>query len=734
MSRSSRSVSLFASSLLIYGLVPAAHASTVEVLSTPAFLEPTTGKTPGDKDGCPPVSSNADPEEGTLHARIVVTATIIDPNVLVVDTNNPGTDSIDDLTLDDPTTGTASTAGVVRDLDYLDGLDDGQLAPGTYDVYFNLDKTDYVQGATPTTSTNCAGRSFTNDREKYTLTLRSGTTAVAGATDDLTVVMLGSAGVKQNDLDWLDTAPDSIGLAPGGEFCIRSKYRQSSAQGLFELIGNAFYNANVLRLDHVNLFYYDTNGADPGSIATGIPGVTAPGVTPEDTFFDQVYFDAAALDSLGNGGDDLSSGDHWVSEFCFTVVGSGSTFFSPYWVTRASSTSNYKVDSGFGEAVVLNPASLTILKECDPAEAVVAGAETMLTHSLTVCNEGAGDAADVIVVDTLPVEEVECVSAESGDATIPDGVCDNVAHTVTWEIGTLAAGECVDLPFVVAVTADGDPNPALTNDGATASGVGAETGTEVSADTAETCPYDVLVPSFTVDKEANAEVFSPGETVTYSITVTNTGTVDLENLAVSDDVDEASFQEFGAISDGGVFAAGLITWTVPSLLAGESIVLTYDAVLLAAGAFDPADCVGTFNDVLNNVTVESDFGIEEDSETICVAAAPLLTITKVANGTTPVEVTVANSASADSAETAPVQASAEAVTAVGATDVAYTITVSNTGDAAASAVVVQDVLQSVTFQSATPAPSTQVAGTLTWQIGTLGVGASAEIDLTVRAE
>ncbi len=721
----------FVASLLLWGVVPVAHASSVELLSTPTFLEPTTGKTPNDKDGCPPVSSNADPEEGTLHLRITVTSVLTDPNVLVVDTNAAGSDTIDDLTVDDPTTGTPSGSGVVRDIDYLDDVEDGLLAPGVYDLYFNLDKTDYVQGATPEDSTNCEGRSFTGDTEQYTVTLREGTTDVAD--DDQVVTMQGSAGVKQNDLDWLDTAPDSLNLQQGEEVCIRSKYRQSSAQGLYELIGNAYYDAAVLRLDEVNLYYYDTDGADPGSIEAGIPGVDTTDTAPEEIFENQVYFDEATLNSLGDGGDDLSSGDHWVSEFCFTVVGSGSTFFSPYWVTRASSTSNYKVDSGFGQAVVLNPAALTLVKECDATESLVAGEDTELTHSLTLCNTGAGDAADVVVVDTLP-DDVTCVSADSGSVDVPDGICDNVDHTVTWDIPTLEAGACIDLPFVVSVTPDGDPDPIDTNAGATATGTSAETGAEVSTDTSETCPYDVLVPAFTVDKEADADVYAPGDTVTYTITVTNTGEVDLENVGVTDDVDEASFQSFDNISDGGAYAAGLITWTIPTLLVGESIVLTYEAVLNPAGDFDPADCEGTFNDVVNTATVETSFGSQEDTETVCVAAAPVLTILKEAIGTSPVEVSVDNTASVTSDQTAEVSDDADAVTAVAATDVSYTITVTNTGNADASGVTVVDVLQGVTFESATPAPTSNVGGTLTWDLGTLEVGGSTSIDLTVRAD
>jgi uncharacterized repeat protein (TIGR01451 family) len=64
----------------------------------------------------------------------------------------------------------------------------------------------------------------------------------------------------------------------------------------------------------------------------------------------------------------------------------------------------------------------------------------------------------------------------------------------------------------------------------------------------------------------------------------------------------------------------------------------------------------------------------------------------------------------------------------------YTLAYSNTGDAAALAVILTDMLPAgISYVSATPAPGTISGSTLEWQLGTLAPAASGSITLTVRA-
>src|SRR5690242_20194502 len=112
---------------LLFLTTTPAWAHSVTVLSAPSYMEPSASKA-SDKDGCPPVSGSADPEEGLLQAKVIATGAVASPKLFIQDTNNPGADNIDDFTLDEfsPIDGAAVASGT-RDLDYLDGVLDNSL-------------------------------------------------------------------------------------------------------------------------------------------------------------------------------------------------------------------------------------------------------------------------------------------------------------------------------------------------------------------------------------------------------------------------------------------------------------------------------------------------------------------------------------------------------------------------------------------------------------------------------
>ena len=77
----------------------------------------------------------------------------------------------------------------------------------------------------------------------------------------------------------------------------------------------------------------------------------------------------------------------------------------------------------------------------------------------------------------------------------------------------------------------GDPDP-ITNT-VTASGTGADSGVEASDEAS--CETDILHPTIDVEKQCT-ELAHVGDTVTYTITVTNTGDEDLDGVTVMDTV------------------------------------------------------------------------------------------------------------------------------------------------------------------------------------------------------
>ena len=95
---------------------------------------------------------------------------------------------------------------------------------------------------------------------------------------------------------------------------------------------------------------------------------------------------------------------------------------------------------------------------------------------------------------------------------------------------TLTPGQqaCVDFPYVVK---EGDPDP-LTN---TATVTGTDACDEVTEATDEaSSEVDLVQPAIEIVKECDPPTASVGDLITYTITITNTGNVDLENVTVSD--------------------------------------------------------------------------------------------------------------------------------------------------------------------------------------------------------
>src|SRR5690606_7746898 len=88
-----------------------------------------------------------------------------------------------------------------------------------------------------------------------------------------------------------------------------------------------------------------------------------------------------------------------------------------------------------------------------------------------------------------------------------------------------------------------------------------------------------LVSDVTLTKALSAEgelpadgIASPGDTLTYSITLANSGGVDETGYAVTDTLD--TNVAFVSADNGGIHAAGTVTWAGLTVPAGDSLVLT----------------------------------------------------------------------------------------------------------------------------------------------------------------
>ena len=248
-------------------------------------------------------------------------------------------------------------------------------------------------------------------------------------------------------------------------------------------------------------------------------------------------------------------------------------------------------------------------------------------YTITVSNNGVGDAKQVVVVDTLN-EGLTFVSASD------NGVWDPVKRTVTWTVD-LAKGEFKVFNVIATVSAYGN----ILN-------------TVVVGD--KSSSVNIAVPEIIPGKSVDVENPNFGDTVTYTVTVTNNGVVDAKQVVVRDTLDKGL--KF-------IKATGTYTWD------GDSRTITWivDLTKGESQTFYVTAVADEYGVLTNNVTVG-------DNTASADVTVPEITPDKI--------VDIINPNFGDA--------------------VTYTVTVTNNGIWDANIVVVKDVLgEGLKFVSAT---------------------------------
>ena len=227
---------------------------------------------------------------------------------------------------------------------------------------------------------------------------------------------------------------------------------------------------------------------------------------------------------------------------------------------------------------------------------------------------------DTVVADTLPtgltyIGTTATSCDEGGAACSPDITVTELTpsgQSIGWFLGDLATAASGDRVVTIAYEAhvdgasagDGDT---LTNSatvhanqtdrfgGAPANAAIDPTAYDNDAGPA-TDSTDVIEPTLTIDKDVNGQVADddtrravPGETLTFTLTVENTGTSTAYDATVTDSIvagTAASQTELGTVVDGADYAVtdgdpsdGTLAWTIPTLAAGATTTITYDLVV-----------------------------------------------------------------------------------------------------------------------------------------------------------
>ncbi|MDQ0614159.1 putative repeat protein (TIGR01451 family)/LPXTG-motif cell wall-anchored protein [Microbacterium sp. W4I4] len=286
--------------------------------------------------------------------------------------------------------------------------------------------------------------------------------------------------------------------------------------------------------------------------------------------------------------------------------------------------------------------SFSVVKSADATEVVTGD---VITYTLSIRNTGKAPytTADPAAL-TDDMSEVLDDASYNGDAT---GGAVFADPTLSWS-GALAVGETRTITYSVTVgdaSAGGDRR--LNNAVITTNGGDCPAGTDNVA-----CNVRIPSGAYTVVKTASESEVEPGETITYTVTVSNTGQVDYtaaEPASFKDDLsgvlDDAAYN--GDATGGATLSGGTLSWE-GALAVGETKTVTYSVTVN-----DPD--LGDRN-VRNAVRPASPGGVcEQVEDCITETAVRTLTLSKTSSATGPVQagdvvtytITARNSGTAD---------------------------------------------------------------------------------------
>jgi uncharacterized repeat protein (TIGR01451 family) len=204
---------------------------------------------------------------------------------------------------------------------------------------------------------------------------------------------------------------------------------------------------------------------------------------------------------------------------------------------------------------------------------------------------------------------------------------------------------------------------------------------------------EVMPPDLEIVKTVSNPTPSDGETITYTIIVSNVGEASATNITIVDDVPTGLTYVAGSMAGGDTqddSDAPTLSWTASSLGAGEIVVITFQA------------------DV-NNATTITNTATATSTETPTPVTA---TVTIVPGAGADLELN-------------------KSVAAGGLRVVVFTLDLTNQGPGTATGVVVSDVLQSAfTFTGASDTSYDATTGA--WNVGTLTANTTATLVITAN--
>ena len=378
---------------------------------------------------------------------------------------------------------------------------------------------------------------------------------------------------------------------------------------------------------------YFFGGLEAGSYTVQVP--TTPTGFPTSSTDPAAPADVATDDNMDSGSQPGGTGTIVTSPVIVLVAGAepldadetGSAGMqdnggaNPTTTSTDDANGDMTVDFGFAPTF-----DLALIKTVAPGQSNLFMPGDMVTFTITVTNQGGIAASNIEITDYVPTglifDPMETSNMAAGwttaagvvSATIPGPVAENggtATIDIVLEVGPGTDGDMLvnvaeisaatDLNGNVLTDVDSTPDADDTNDAGGAVDTdsddvidGDSTGTpgdEVAAtDEDDSDPAQIMIGGFDLAliKElgvGQSEMIMPGDNVTFTITVTNQGMVDADNVLITDYV-PTGFMFNSTLNPDWVIAGMNATYTLPALLAAGDdtsfdIILTVDGGLTA---------------------------------------------------------------------------------------------------------------------------------------------------------
>jgi len=253
-------------------------------------------------------------------------------------------------------------------------------------------------------------------------------------------------------------------------------------------------------------------------------------------------------------------------------------------VNTASGTSSNDGEDSDSATVTVNCTDIFVTKTADAP--LVEGGDT-IGFLITVGNNGPGTANGVTLTDTLPTNgglawSIDLIDGQAPGSEPPCSITDGV---LTCDFGSLESGSS----HTVHITSPTDSTTTCgaVNNTVTVDALNEPNTPEFTGNDQASASLTVICPGISIVKTANPVSGDPGDTVTYTYVVKNTGDTTLFNVSVDDDV-------IGHIGD------------IAKLEPGETVTLTKDFVLPAGDPEVTNVGTATGTDVLGTKVSDND--------------------------------------------------------------------------------------------------------------------------------